>query len=80
MLALALFIECYKQSLLDLEHNKIESTWLARWKERLGQPARTPLQVMHMYCDVMNITTDTLDLPWIGSAGQSWMLTLTLNE
>jgi hypothetical protein len=62
MLALALFIECYKQSLLDLERNKIESTWLARSKERLGQPACTPRQVMHTYCDVMNITTDTLDL------------------
>ncbi len=47
---------------LDLEHNKIESTWLAHWKECLGQPARTPRQVMHTYCDVMNFTTDTLDL------------------
>jgi hypothetical protein len=30
MLALALFIECHKQSLLDSEHNEIESKWLAR--------------------------------------------------
>jgi hypothetical protein len=62
MLALALFIECYKQSFLDLECNKIELTWLARWKECLGQPARTLHQVMHTYCDMMNITTDTLNL------------------
>jgi hypothetical protein len=62
MLALALFIERHKQSLLDLKCNKIESTWLARWKERLGQPVHTPCQVMHTYCDVMNMTTDTLDL------------------
>jgi hypothetical protein len=62
MLALALCIERYKQSLSDLECNKIESTWLARWKKRLGQLARTPCQVMHTYCDVMNIITDTLNL------------------
>jgi hypothetical protein len=62
MLALALFIECHKQSLSDSERNEIESKWLTRWKERLGQPARTPRQVMHTYCDVMNINPDTLDL------------------
>jgi hypothetical protein len=62
MLALALFIECHKQSLSDSERNEIESKWLARWKERLGQPARTPRQVMHTYCNVMNITTNTLNL------------------
>jgi hypothetical protein len=62
MLALALFIERHQQSLFDSEHNEIESKWLARWKERLGQPARTPCQVMHTYCNVMNITTNTLDL------------------
>ena len=47
MLALALFIERYKQSLPDSKRNEIESKWLACWKERLGQPARTPRQVMH---------------------------------
>jgi hypothetical protein len=62
MLALALFIERHKQSLLDSEHNEIESKWLAHWKEHLSQPARTPHQVMHTYCNVMNITTNTLDL------------------
>jgi hypothetical protein len=62
MLALALFIERHKQSLSDADRDSIESKWLARWKERLGQPARTPPQVMHTYCDAMNITTETLDL------------------
>ena len=62
MLALDLFNECHKQSLSDSERNEIESKWLARWKERLGQPACTTRQVMHMYCDVMNITTNTLNL------------------
>jgi hypothetical protein len=62
MLALALFIKCYKQSLSDLERNKKESTWLVHWKECFGQLARTPRQAMHTYCDVMNITTDTLNL------------------
>jgi hypothetical protein len=62
MLALALFIEHHKQSLLDSERNEIESKWLAHWKECLGQPARTPRQVMHTYCDVMSVTTDTLNL------------------
>ena len=62
MLALALFIERHKQSLSDTDRNTIESKWLTRWKERLGQPARTPRQVMHTYCDAMNITTKTLHL------------------
>jgi hypothetical protein len=62
MLALALFIERHKQSLSDAERTTIESKWLTRWKERLGHPARTPRQVMHTYCDTMNITAETLDL------------------
>jgi hypothetical protein len=65
MLSLALFIKRYKQSLFDLDHNKIESTWLAHWKERYGQPVHTPCQVMRTYCDVMNITTDTLNLAMV---------------
>ena len=62
MLALALIIERHKQSLSDAKRDEIESKWLTRWKERLGQPARTPRQVMRTYCDAMNITADTLDL------------------
>ena len=62
MLALALFIERHKQSLLDAERNDIESKWIAHWKERLGHSARSPHQVMHTYCNEMNITVDTLNL------------------
>jgi hypothetical protein len=61
MLALALFIERHKKSLTDAAHNEIKSKWLARWRDRLGQPARTPRQVMRTYCDALNITADTLD-------------------
>jgi hypothetical protein len=61
MLALALFIKRHKLSLLDTERNDIELKWLARWKDCLGQPARTPRQVMHTYCNVMNITPNTLN-------------------
>jgi len=46
MLALALFIERHKQSLSDAKRDKIESKWLTHRKECLGQPARTPRQVM----------------------------------
>ncbi len=62
MLALALFIERHKQSLLDAECNNIKSKWIACWKERLGHPTRSPRQVIRTYCDEMNITVDTLDL------------------
>ena len=62
MLALALFIECHKQSLLGAKCEEIESKWLTCWNEHLGQPARTPRQVMRTYCNAMNITADTLDL------------------
>jgi hypothetical protein len=62
MFALALFVDCYtKASLMESARSDIETRWLNRWKERLGQPAQTPRQVMRSYCDTMNITPDTLD-------------------
>ena len=61
MLALALFIERHKKSLTDAARNEIESKWLTRWRDRLGQPACTPRQIMHTYCDTLNITAETLD-------------------
>ena len=62
MLAVALFVDRYtKASLTESERSDIENRWLTRWKERLGQPTRTPRQVMHSYCENMNITPDTLD-------------------
>jgi hypothetical protein len=63
MLALALFVNRYiHHSLLDSERSEIKSKWLAHWKDRLGQPARSPHQVMRSYCDMMEITLATLDL------------------
>jgi hypothetical protein len=62
MLALALFVEGYvKASQTDLARDYIKQRWLTRWKNRLGQSARTPCQVMRSYFDVLNITPDTLD-------------------
>jgi hypothetical protein len=63
MLAMALFLDCYtKRDLSDADRNAIESKWLGRWKDRLGNPARTPRQVMQTYCKLSNITMDSLDL------------------
>jgi hypothetical protein len=39
MLAIALFLDRYiKRSLTDDARRTIESTWVAWWKEKLGQP------------------------------------------
>jgi hypothetical protein len=71
MLTMALFLERYlKQSLSDDDRQKIEAKWLCMWKEKLGQPQRSPTQVMKAYCS-------TLDTRWTGSVGQ-WMSTATL--
>ncbi len=35
---------------------QFESKWISCWKYKLGQPARTPWQVMQAYCDNNNIT------------------------
>ncbi len=52
MLAIALFLNKYiKSSLTDDTRRTIESTWVARWKEKLGQPQRSPSQVMKAYWD-----------------------------
>jgi hypothetical protein len=61
MLAIALFIDWYtKQELTATNKDRLEQQWLTCWKEKLGMPARTPRQVMQMYCDVNNITEDFL--------------------
>ena len=63
MLAIAMFLDKYvKQSLSDDVHRTIESTWVARWKEKLGQPQRSPTQVMKAYCDDLDISPGHLDL------------------
>jgi hypothetical protein len=63
MLAMALLLERYlKQSLSDDDRQKIEAKWLCMWKEKLGQPQRSPTQVMKAYCSTLNITLEHLDL------------------
>ena len=62
MLAIALFLNRYiKSSLPDDSRQTIESAWVARWKEKLGQPQRSPSQVMKAYCDDLDITAGHLD-------------------
>jgi hypothetical protein len=63
MLAIALFLDKYiKRSVTDDTRRTIKSTWVARWKEKLGQPQRSPNQVMKAYCEDLYITTGHLDL------------------
>jgi hypothetical protein len=51
-----------KTSLTDDTCRIIESTWVARWKEKLGQPQQSPSQVMKAYCNDLDITSGHLDL------------------
>jgi hypothetical protein len=46
MLAIALFVEHHKNQLTNSEKTSIEDKWVARWKDKLGQPTHTPRQVM----------------------------------
>jgi hypothetical protein len=63
MLAITLFINRYtKKEMSESERSVLEHKWLGRWKEKLGMPARTPPQVMQIYCDMNNITPEFLDL------------------
>ena len=62
MLAIALFLDKYKKTLPDDSRRTIESTWVARFKEKLGQPQRSPTQVMKAYCNDLDITSGHLDL------------------
>ena len=60
MLAIALFVDRHKQQLLDNKKLAIKETWLARWKDKVGQPTCTPRQVMKAYCEDMDILADHL--------------------
>jgi hypothetical protein len=46
ILIIALLIEKYKQNLLNNMKDHIESKWLLRWKDSLGNPAKKPQQVL----------------------------------
>ncbi len=50
-----------KSSVSPADRDKIESAWLQRWKDRLGNPSRLPRKVMRAYLEDMDITIDVLD-------------------
>ena len=61
MLAISLFVERHKNQLLESEKLEIEENWIARWKDKVDQPARsTPRQVMRAYCDDLYISVNHL--------------------
>jgi hypothetical protein len=63
MLAIALFLDKHvKHSLSDKDRCRIELNWVDSWKKQLGQPQRSPSQVMKAYCADMDISLGHLDL------------------
>jgi hypothetical protein len=62
MLATAICLERYmKHDLSTPVRDAIEKDWLDRWKARLGDPDRTPRQIMHTYIEDLDITVARLD-------------------
>jgi hypothetical protein len=62
MLATAICLERYmKNDLSSALRDSIEKEWLARWKERLGNPQQTPRQVLRAYVEELDITVAGLD-------------------
>ena len=61
MLAIALFIEKYKQNISNKEKDKLEHDWLEHWRGALGNPSKTPRRVMCAYIDYLDILVDALD-------------------
>jgi hypothetical protein len=61
MLAMAIFLEKYKQEMSDDMKNKVEMEWLARWKGDLGNPSRKPRRIMKAYLDLLDMLVDDLD-------------------
>ena len=62
MLATAICLERYmKHDLSASVRDAIEKDWLDRWKALLGDPDRTPRQIMHAYVEDLDITVAHLD-------------------
>jgi len=61
MLAMALFLDKYNRSMSNADRDRIETAWLQRWKDTLGNPSRLPRKVMKAYLDYMDISAATLD-------------------
>jgi hypothetical protein len=51
----------YEHDLSPAVRDSIKQDWLARWKERLGNPTTTPQQVMRTYVEELDITVAHLD-------------------
>ena len=60
MLAIALFVERHKDQMSKAEKSSMEMKWTARWRDKIGQPNRTPWQVMWAYCNELDITAEHL--------------------
>ena len=50
-----------KLDLATTTRDSIEKDWLKRWNKRLGNPDRTPRQVMRTYVEDLDITVAHLD-------------------
>ena len=62
MLATAICLERYmKHDMSPGVRDSIEKEWLNRWHERLGNPSRTPRQVLRAYVEELDITLAGLD-------------------
>jgi hypothetical protein len=62
MLATAICLDRYMKNVLSPSvRNTIEADWLARWKDKLGNPTSTPRQVLRAYVADLDITVAHLD-------------------
>jgi hypothetical protein len=61
MLAMALFLEKYDRLMSNADRDKIETAWLQRWKDNLGNPSHPPCKVMQAYLEYMDILAEMLD-------------------
>ena len=62
MLATAICLEGYmKKDFSSIVWDAIKKDWLAKWKERLGNPDITPRQVMQVYIEELDITVAHLN-------------------
>ena len=50
-----------KKDLSASTRDSIEKDWLERWTARLGNPDRTPRQIMRTYVEGLDITVASLD-------------------
>ncbi len=50
-----------KKELSSSTRDLIEKDWLQGWTDRLGNPDRTPRQVMRTYLEDLDITVANLD-------------------